>query len=213
MRPRLVQSCHSAGAPADSGAGQKHLFRFSLTDNKAAIGGRAMGFPLGERQVARIVRHVLAALLMVGLGACAGNGSLGRSQGAAQQPGQDSPRDRVGEDDGSTIWDLFTNADDPNVTIQVNKYIWNAALDVLSFLPVEAADPFSGVIVMGWGRAKGASRAYRATVYIQDPALDARALRVALVSRAGPAPKDTIRAIEDAILTRARQMRIADSKL
>ena len=162
--------------------------------------------------MARIVRYVLAALLISGLAACGGSGSLGRLQGTGEAPDQRDPVD-IANDDGSTIWDLFTNADDPNVTIQVNKYIWNATLDVLSFLPVEAADPFSGVIVMGWGRAKGSSRSYRATVYIQDPALDARSLRVALVSRAGPAPKDTIRAIEDAILTRARQMRIADSKL
>lgn len=112
-----------------------------------------------------------------------------------------------------TIWDLFNNADDPNVTIGVNKYLWAASLDVLSFLPVEAADPFSGVIVMGWGRASGSSRTYRATVYVQDPALDARSLRVALVTKSGPASRDTIRAIEDAILTRARQIRIADSKL
>ena len=66
---------------------------------------------------------------------------------------------------------------------------------------------------MGWGRASGSARSYRATVYIQDPALDARSLRVALVTKGGPASKDTIRAIEDAILTRARQMRVADSKL
>ncbi len=165
--------------------------------------------------MARIVRYVLAALLISGLAACGGSGSLSRQKDAQVESEPFNPlpqRDQVG-DDGTTIWDLFTNADDPNVTIQVNKYIWNATLDVLSFLPVEAADPFSGVIVMGWGRAKGSSRSYRATVYIQDPALDARSLRVALVSRAGPAPKDTIRAIEDAILTRARQMRIADSKL
>lgn len=162
--------------------------------------------------MARIVRYVLAALLISGLAACGGSGSLGRLQGTGEAPDQRDPAE-IANDDGSTIWDLFTNADDPNVTIQVNKYLWNATLDVLSFLPVEAADPFSGVIVMGWGRAKGSSRSYRATVYIQDPALDARSLRVALVNRAGPASKDTIRAIEDAILTRARQMRIADSKL
>jgi hypothetical protein len=112
-----------------------------------------------------------------------------------------------------TIWDLFGNNDDPNVTVEVNKYIWNASLDVLNFLPVESADPFSGVIVTGFGRPPGGGRAYRATVYIQDPALDARSLNLALITQSGPASRETVRAVEDAILTRARQLRIADGRL
>ena len=157
------------------------------------------------------MRTTILLVLVATLAACGsgrGKGSLLRGSGEA--PDQRSPDDK--NQPGGRIWDLFTNADDPNVTVGVNKYIWNAALDVLSFMPVEAADPFSGVIVMGWGSPGGTGRTYRATVYVQDPALDARSLRVALVTRGGPASKDTIRQIEDAILTRARQMRIADSK-
>ena len=158
-------------------------------------------------------RNHIFALCAAGLvlAGCSGGGFLSGVKGTGKAPDLRSAKDK--RDIKGSIFDLFTNVSDPNVTIGVNKYIWNAALDVLSFLPVEAADPFSGVIVMGWGRAKGASRSYRATVYIQDPALDARSLKVALVSKAGPADRDTIRAIEDAILTRARQIRIADSNL
>ncbi|MEM1428036.1 MAG: DUF3576 domain-containing protein [Pseudomonadota bacterium] len=119
-------------------------------------------------------------------------------------------------DDGSereTIWDLFVNTDDPNITLEVNRYLWNASLDILSFLPVETVDPFSGVIVMGYGTPPGGGRAYRATVQVRDPALDARSLRVALATRSGPVDADTVRAVEDAILTRARQLRVADGQL
>jgi hypothetical protein len=114
----------------------------------------------------------------------------------------------------STIWDLFGNKDDPNTTVEVNKYLWNASLDILNFLPIETVDPFTGVIVTGFGTPPGGGRAYRATVYVQDPALDARSLKVSLVSRGGgPVSLDTQRAVEDAILTRARQLRIQDTKL
>ena len=109
-----------------------------------------------------------------------------------------------------TIWDLFSNADDPNTTIEVNKYLWNASLDILSFLPIQSADPFSGVIVTGYGTPPGGGRAYRATIFVQDPALEARSLNIALATRSGPVPTETVRAVEDAILTRARQMRIRD---
>jgi Domain of unknown function (DUF3576) len=118
------------------------------------------------------------------------------------------------EDDGSTIWDLFSNSDDPNTTVEVNKYLWLAAQDVLNFLPIESVDPFTGVIVTGYGTPPGGGRAYRATIYVQDPALDARSLRVALQSRGGGAvAPETQRAVEDAILTRARQLRIQDTNL
>lgn len=120
--------------------------------------------------------------------------------------GADKPR--------STIWGLFSNSADPNKTVEVNKYIWAASLDVLNFLPIESVDPFTGVIVTGYGNPPGGGRAYRATIYIQDPALDARSLKVAMQARGGGAvAPETIRAIEDAILTRARQLRIQDSKL
>lgn len=164
-------------------------------------------------------RHLITGLALTALLAGCGGGGSGLFKGlsgnnpnaeAAQPPLNELERR---EAESSSILDLFSNADDPNVTVAVNKYIWNASLEVLSFLPVEGADPFSGIIVMGWGKAPGSNRSYRATVYVQDPALDARSLKVALMTRSGPADRDTVRAVEDAILTRARQLRIRDGSL
>ncbi len=100
---------------------------------------------------------------------------------------------------------------DPNTAIQVNKFIWSASLDVLNFLPLQSADPFTGVIVTGFGTPPGGRRAYRATVFISNSALDASSLNVSLHTRGGPASAVTVRAIEDAILTRARELRIGGS--
>lgn len=97
--------------------------------------------------------------------------------------------------------------------VAVNRYLWAASLDVLNFLPIQSVDPFTGVISTGYGTPPGSGRAYRATVYITDPALDARSLNVALQSRSGPVATETQRAVEDAILSRARQLRIADGGL
>lgn len=114
---------------------------------------------------------------------------------------------------GTSFFDLFGRADDPNITVEVNKYIWNASLEVLSFLPIRTVDPFTGVIVTGFGTPPGGGRAYRATVLVNDPALDARSLNLSLQTRSGPASAATVRAVEDAILTRARQLRIRDGDL
>jgi len=123
--------------------------------------------------------------------------------------------DAFGEEfaEESSIFDLFGNQTDPNVNVAVNRYIWNATLDILDFMPIESADPFTGIIVYGFGTPPGGGQAYRATVFVRDPALDARSLSVALVGRGGPAGTETVRAIEDAILTRARELRIRDAAL
>jgi len=104
------------------------------------------------------------------------------------------------------------NPPNDNADIRVNKYLWEASLETLSFLPIEAADPFSGIVVMGWGRAPGSSTDFRATILIQDPALEAGSLKVAMLKRNCPASAETNRQIEDAILTRARQLRIRAGK-
>ena len=97
--------------------------------------------------------------------------------------------------------------------VAVNRYLWAASLDVLSFLPVQSADPFTGVITTGYGTPPGSSRAYRATVQVTDPAMDARSLNLSLLTRNGPVALETQEAVEDAILARARQLRIADGAL
>jgi hypothetical protein len=110
------------------------------------------------------------------------------------------------------LGDLFASTR-TNEVGAVNKYLWHAALDVLSFLPIEAADPFSGIIAFGNGRAPGSSQVYRATVFITDPALDARSLKVSVTTSRGAASAQTQREIENAILSRARQLRISRAKL
>ncbi|WP_135501032.1 DUF3576 domain-containing protein [Roseovarius aestuariivivens] len=105
---------------------------------------------------------------------------------------------------GTSLFDAFRGG---GSGIKVNRFLWTASLEVLDFLPVQNADPFTGVITTGYGTPPGGGRAYRATVLISDPALDARSLNVAVQTRGGPVAAGTQRAIEDAILTRARQLR------
>lgn len=144
--------------------------------------------------------------LLAALAACGGNGSLGSNPlGSIGSLGFGGNRSA-----DATTQAIRTRGAE---SVAVNRYLWAASLDVLSFLPVESVDPFTGVIVMGYGTPPGGSRAYRATVAISDPALDARSLNVALLTRNGPAAAETTRAIEDAILSRARQLRIADGAL
>lgn len=158
---------------------------------------------------------LLTALCLV-LAACGSNRSTtGTTAGGAAPSGDNIVYNRENEGINytrSSIWDVFgPNTSDQKV--QVNRYLWAASLDVLNFLPIQTVDPFTGVIVTGYGTPPGGGRSYRATVHIKDPALEARSLNVALQSKGGPVSAATTRAVEDAILTRARQIRVNDGKL
>lgn len=166
--------------------------------------------------IARMALVTGLALSMSGCGGLASgdSGIFKRKPQGTEADGSSAAGPVDAAEKRGTIWDLFKNSDDPNTTVEVNKYIWQASLEVLNFLPVESVDPFTGVIVTGYGRPPGGGRAYRATIYVQDPALDARSLKVALQSQGGGSvAPETVRAIEDAILTRARQLRVRDSTL
>lgn len=171
----------------------------------------------------KFLKIACMAVVAMALTACSGGFGSGKFLGSKRtttsqttntgqkvvKPGDQSTT--FGDGTGSRLGDLFKSVDD-NTNVRVNKYLWNAALETLSFLPIEAADPFTGVMVLGWGKAPGAGTQFRATVLVQDPALEAGSLKVAVQKRGGPASAETNRRIEDAILTRARQLRIRDAK-
>jgi hypothetical protein len=114
-------------------------------------------------------------------------------------------------DDNGKLGDLFKSGGDEIGS--VNKYLWQASIEVLSFLPINSADPFSGVLVFGKGKAPGSSQSYDATVYISGPALDARSLSVTVRSSNGTVSSEAKRETERAILSRARQLRLKELDL
>ena len=109
-------------------------------------------------------------------------------------------------DDNGKFGDLLKSGGDEIGS--VNKYLWQASLEVLNFLPINSADPFSGIIVFGKGKAPGSTQIYDATIYISDPALDARSLSVTVRSSNGVISSVAKREIENAILSKARQLRL-----
>ena len=156
-------------------------------------------------KIARAARLMIAAGLCAGLAACGGGGRNAEPMDSS---------DMRPEVRRTTIWDAFRSSENPNTTVGVNKYLWNASLEVLNFLPVQTVDPFTGVIQTGYGTPPGGGRSYRATIKIADPALDARSLKLSLQGPGGAAVEPgTVRAVEDAILTRARQLRVRDGQL
>ena len=123
--------------------------------------------------------------------------------------------------DGAREMDTGTSAiasGSSRVTLGVNSYLWHASLDTLSFLPLTSADPFGGVIISEWYVAPASpNERLKVTVYIMDRSLRADGLKVVVFRQtrngtawqdAQPSP-DTAHKLEDSILTRARELRLA----
>ncbi len=163
-----------------------------------------------------IYKFAMTAALVGLLSACGGSRGIdnGNDDSAPRQRFESTNPDNVetNPENRASIFDLFNRAP-ADTRISVNKYLWSASLEVLNFLPVQSIDPFTGVIVTGFGTPPGGGQSYRATVLIDDPALDARSLNVALQTRNGrPVSAATARAVEDAILSRAREIRVSDNR-
>jgi hypothetical protein len=101
-------------------------------------------------------------------------------------------------------------------TIGVNSYLWQAALDTVSFAPLLQADANSGVIITDWyANPKAPGERVKLTVTILGQDLRADALRVAASREVlqngswvgAPVTAATVQKLEDVILTRARDIR------
>jgi len=111
------------------------------------------------------------------------------------------------------------NADAPGTGIGVNSFLWRASLDTVAFMPLVSADPFGGVIITDWySPPQSPSERFKVNIYILGRALRADGVRASVFRQqqdtsAGwidaPVASNTATDLENAILTRARQMRIA----
>lgn len=141
----------------------------------------------------RALRVSLIAIALVGAAGLSACGSLGggRAKASASQP-----------------------------AIGVNGYLWRATLDTLSFMPLASADPYGGVVITDWySNPEKPNERFKATVYILDARLRADGLNVTVFKQMQdasgawveqPTAGQTETDIENAILTRARQLRLAD---
>ena len=106
--------------------------------------------------------------------------------------------------------------------IAVNSFLWRASLDTISFMPLASADPFGGVIITDWySPPETPDERFKLNIFILDRALRSDGLRAKVFRQklaiSGQwqdqgAEEKLHRDLEDAILTRARQLRIGSTR-
>ena len=138
------------------------------------------------------------------------------------------PKTQEGTDGFSVMGLLFGSGDkkgggDANSPgapsgVGVNSYLWRATLDTVSFMPLASADPFGGVIITDWySPAESAGERFKMNVLILGRELRADGVRATVFRQkrdpsgqwvdAAVEPQTAID-LENAILTRARQLRL-----
>ena len=175
-----------------------------------------------------------AAALALGLAACGGNTDAVKESDNRNATKGDIKRQinqglggRTRDDSGSIFGPggLFgSRANNKEAStgtgVAVNAFLWRASLDTINFIPLVSADPFGGVIITDWYTpAESPNERMKVQITILDRELRADGVRVA-VFKQQTSPKGgnwvdaqvdpgTNTSIENAILTRARQLRIA----
>ena len=170
-----------------------------------------------------------AVIACLGLAGCGGN-KIDREAkyptGAAREMQADqndiySDEPSIFGENGLTLFDSTNNDSDNNSGtsgIGVNSFLWRASLDTVSFMPLASADPFGGVILTDWyAPPETPNERFKLNVFILDRQLRSDGVQVKVfrqVRRNGSwvdssVSDDTGHKLEDAILTRARQMRVS----
>jgi hypothetical protein len=103
--------------------------------------------------------------------------------------------------------------------VGVNSYLWRATLDTVSFMPLASADPFGGVIITDWySPPESQAERFKVNIFILGRELRADGVRASVFRQhrdgAGawtdaPVDQATGTDLENAILTRARQLRLS----
>jgi hypothetical protein len=102
--------------------------------------------------------------------------------------------------------------------VGVNSLLWRASLDTISFMPLVSADPFGGVIITDWYTPPSTpDERFKVNIYILGRALRADGIRASVFRQTqqggawvdSPVALNTGTDLENAILTRARQLRMS----
>jgi len=123
-------------------------------------------------------------------------------------------------------WNIFGGSDakkaSESVGIGVNGFLWRASLDTISFMPLASADPFGGVILTDWYSAPDVpNERTKVNIFIRDRELTADGVKVSVFRQTkdangawqdAPVAAATAGSLENAILTRARQIRMAQKQ-
>lgn len=176
---------------------------------------------IGTRRAGRFA--LVAATVLSGLAACSNAEYAYPSRASkASSPSYGYGETRINQPSVFGEGGLFGRSapqQDGGGGIGVNNFLWRASLDSISFMPLASADPFGGVIVTDWHSLEEApNERFKVNVFILGRELRADGIKAAVFRQRReangnwtdlPVDSGTAARLEDAILMRARELRLA----
>ncbi|MBK1663238.1 hypothetical protein CKO38_05840 [Rhodospirillum rubrum] len=182
--------------------------------------------PARSKRTARGAATVLAVAFTLGLTACEGSQAVFPEQDKAtnqrvyRDPSKPDETPGLFGPSGLNILGGKGGSAEPGASgVGVNSFLWRASLDTMGFMPLTSADPFGGVIITDWyAPPESPDERFKANVYILSKGLRADGVKVSVFKQRrgtggtwsdAPVATEVATDMENAILTRARQLRLS----
>ncbi|MFN7038071.1 MAG: DUF3576 domain-containing protein [Alphaproteobacteria bacterium] len=163
----------------------------------------------------KIVSIIFTAIFVTG---CSGSEIKHEYPKSAEDIRYDRAGSMFGSKDGFKI---LGNNEKKSTTqsLNVNIYLWKAALDVVSFMPLASVDSASGIIITDWFEDPNAPKErFKLNIIITGAELKINSIKVTLFKqimdskfnwRDAKVNNNVAQEFEDKIITRARQIKIS----
>jgi hypothetical protein len=170
-----------------------------------------------KQMLQSLTRGAIVSGLLLSLAACGKDLTIEPDYPENQKTGVDN----IGSLFSGNSLSLFSSsAGEANTpTMAVNSFLWRASLETFSFMPLTTADQLSGIIITDWySEPSVPDERMKVNILILDKSLRADALRItafrekrtSLGWETTPVADQTNRRLEDVVLVRARELRIAN---
>lgn len=171
----------------------------------------------------KILFYLAPVLMLV---ACSKNADYSPKEGQkAPQSREEQRKENFGKvfgDDAFSLGGSKKSQEGTGGVAVVNQHLWRASLEAVNFIPLQSADAVGGTIITDWyTSAQSPNERLKMTIYITGTQLRSDAVRVSVFKQvksshgewvASSADQKLATDIEDVILSRARQLRMAAIK-
>ena len=126
--------------------------------------------------------------------------------------------------DGISFSGIINNDNEPSVatnySMPINSYLWKGALETISFMPINSADPIGGTILTDWySTGSNENERCKLNIFITGTELKTQNLKVTSFCQEynnqrwinKEVPQDSNIKLENAILNQAKKIRLQSS--
>lgn len=168
-------------------------------------------------------KRIVTVISLMILSACANGNGAYESDGSYPKSREELEIEKIGKltgEDGIIISGGDKKRSSATDGINVNSYLWRAALDVVHKMPLLSADPFGGTILTDWHHKGNDKERFKMSVFIIGGELRSDAVKVSVFKQVlkngrwvdGDVSNQLATQIEDKILISARNAKYSGVK-